>query len=132
MHIDTMPQKITAKAIKDSIFTGKKYLFAYYDYNTDCSWDGEKTILDFNNKSISVLFSKEELEKFAPSEGVHEFLLRLKEVAQEELKRLKKPRQARFYKDKLTGNKIDMKEIRDKRIEFLTKNDIRFFEINFE
>lgn len=132
MKIDKIPKKITAKSITDSIFSGTKYLFAYFDNQKDISWDGEKDMIDFYHKAVSVLFSKKELETFAPSRGVHEFLLNLREDKEKELKRLKKPRQARKYKDKLTGETIDLKAIRDERIEFLTNNEIIFVEINFE
>lgn len=130
MKIDNIPTKVTVKAIKDTIFTGKKYCFAYVDIHQDWSWDGESQIIDFAKKSISVLWSEKELKKFKPNYTVHNFLLDLKEGKSNEIKRLRKARQKRYYKDK-RGNVIDLGKIRKERIDFLNNNDIRFFEINF-
>lgn len=132
MKIDTIPTKIKAPAMKHSIFTGKKYCFVHVDMLKDYSWDGEKQIIDFKRKALSVLWSEKELKQFRPNDTVHNFLSSLKVGQAEEIKRLKKARQKRYYKSKLYPfETIDLGKIRKERIDFLTDNDIRFIEIEF-
>ncbi len=130
MKLDITPHKTTAKAMEYSIFTGKKYCFVYVDMLNDWSWDGEKQIVQFDKKGLSVLWSEEELKGFRQSDTVHNFLLKLKAEQIVEIKKLSKKGQKKTFKDK-RGIVHDLTKIRKERIDFLTNNDIRFFEVTF-
>ena len=130
MKLNTIPTRIKAQSMEHSIFTGKKYCFVYVDMHRDFSWDGEKQIVDFVDKGVSVLFSEKELKAFRESDTVHNFLLELKAEQINELKKLSKKGQRKTYKCK-NGKIYDLAKQRKERIEFLTDNDIRFVEIQF-
>jgi hypothetical protein len=136
MKIDTIPtKKITAKGMRYSIFTGTKYCFVNFDPIGDVSWDGEKDMVDIEKKSESVLFSKTELERFRPSDSVHNFLLDLNEGQKAELAQLKKSvKTAKTYWEHstLSSHSCNPKQMIKDRIEFLEKNEIYFVEINFD
>lgn len=130
MRLDITPHKTTAKAMEHSIFTGKKYCFVYIDMLKDWSWDGDKQKVYFVEKGLSVLWNDEELKGFRQSDTVHNYLLTLKAEQVEEIKKLSRKGQRKTFKDK-RGIVHDLTKIRKERIDFLTNNDIRFFEINF-
>lgn len=136
MKIDTIPAKrITAQKIEHSIFTGTKFCFVNFDSGKDHSWDGEKEIVDWKDKGVSVLFSKKELESFCPSDTVHNFLLGLRNQREQELVRLKKEvktAKTHWQHSRLSGHTCNPKQMIKDKIEFLENNQILFVEITFK
>jgi hypothetical protein len=135
MNIDTIPtKKITAKRLECSIFTGTKYCFVNFDAQSDISWDGEKEIVEWDDKGISILFSKKELEGFRPSDSVHNFLSDLRQQRAEEIAELKKKvktAKTHWQHSRCSGMTCNPKQMIKDRIEFLESNEIHFVEIDF-
>lgn len=136
MHIDTIPShKVKAEGLQHSIFTGIKYCFVNVDTQNDWSWDGEELIIDWKNKAESVLFSKKELEAFAPSRNVYEFVRECNASRKAEIIELKKrvrTAKTHWTHSRISGHTCNPKQILKDRIAFLESNEIRFVEINFD
>lgn len=140
MHIDTIPRRVEAKAFENSIYTGTKYLFIYHDgIEGHNPWVQSNTndgnYYDWIRNAFSVLWSKEQLDEFAPSRKVHEFLQSVNKTREEEAKKeAKLAKTAKPYPDKVDGKEVmvDPRPRHAERAEFLKNNVIIFVEVTFK